>query len=88
MNPPNGATFYPIFSTRGGSGECLWQVGGANIPGTKNTFGGTSTAEYGPLLLIDLRRGELRRVHQPLQQLPADLAQQSLPGWAREVIDT
>ena len=50
VNPPNGASFYPIFSTRGDSGECLWQLGGANIPGTTNTFGGTSTAEYGPLL--------------------------------------
>ncbi len=34
VNPPNGATFYPIFSTRGGFGGCLWQLGGANIPGT------------------------------------------------------
>jgi len=51
VNPPNGASFYPIFSTRGGSGACQWQLGGANIPGTKNTFGGNSTAEYGPLLL-------------------------------------
>lgn len=51
VNPPNGATFYPIFTTRGGFGACEWQEGGANIPGTQNTFGGTSTAEYGPLLL-------------------------------------
>jgi len=28
----------------------MWQLGGANIPGTSNTFGGTSTAEFGPLL--------------------------------------
>jgi hypothetical protein len=52
VNPPNGATFYPIFSTRGDTGQCLWQLGGTYMPGTKNTFGGTSTAEYGPLLLL------------------------------------
>ena len=53
-NPPPGAQFYPIFSTTGGAGNnarsCMWQEGGTHIPGTKNTFGGTSTAEYGPLL--------------------------------------
>jgi hypothetical protein len=51
VNPPNGASFYPIYTTRGDSGECLWQLGGTNLPGTRNTFGGSSTAEYGPLLL-------------------------------------
>jgi hypothetical protein len=54
-NPPPGANFYPIFSTRGGtpgSGSCLWQEGGTHIPGTQNTFGGTSTAEFGPLLQL------------------------------------
>jgi len=29
----------------------MWQQGGANIPGTTNDFGGTSTSEYGDLLL-------------------------------------
>lgn len=50
VNPPPGAQFYPIFTTRGGAGGCEWQFGGTNIPGTMNTFGGNSTAEYGPLL--------------------------------------
>ena len=31
-------------------GTCTWQEGGRFIPGTRNSFGGTSTAEYGPLL--------------------------------------
>jgi hypothetical protein len=54
VNPPPGANFYPIFSTRNDDTVgCFWQEGGANIPGTKNTFGGTSTAEYGPLLFVD-----------------------------------
>jgi hypothetical protein len=53
VNPPNGASFYPFFSTRNTDDTegCMWQLGGAQIPGTSNTFGGTSTAEYGPLLL-------------------------------------
>jgi hypothetical protein len=53
VNPPPGAQFYPIFTTRnGGPFGCNWQFGGANIPGTKQTFGGNSTAEYGPLLTL------------------------------------
>ncbi|MGH6795970.1 MAG: hypothetical protein ACREDH_12450, partial [Methylocella sp.] len=60
VNPPNGANFYPIYSTRGGDGDrdrdddgsCAWQLGGPYIPGTKNKFGGTSTAEYGALLQL------------------------------------
>jgi hypothetical protein len=50
VNPPNGAQFYPIFTTTTRDGSCLWQEGGALIPGTTNTFGGTSTSEFGPLL--------------------------------------
>jgi hypothetical protein len=51
VNPPAGAQFYPIYSTRSGpNGGCAWQEGGPYIPGTTNTFGGTSTAEYGPQL--------------------------------------
>jgi hypothetical protein len=50
INPPNGATFYPIYSTTTNSdGSCLWQEGGGSIPGTVNNFGGTSAAEYGGL---------------------------------------
>jgi hypothetical protein len=52
VNPPNGSTFYPIFSTTTDSnGSCIWQEGGGSIPGTTNNFGGTSSAEYGGLLL-------------------------------------
>ena len=52
VDPPVGANFYPIYTTRNSDAGCTWQLGGANIPGTKNTFGGTSTAEYGGLLLL------------------------------------
>ncbi len=53
VNPPNGASFYPIYTTRQDDEVgCLWQLGGANIPGTTNTFGGNSNTEYGPLLLL------------------------------------
>jgi hypothetical protein len=51
VNPPPGAQFYPFYSTRTGQGACAWQEGGPYIPGTSNTFGGNSTAEYGPELL-------------------------------------
>jgi len=54
VNPPPGANFYPIYSTGTNngtpSGHCVWQLGGTEIKGTTNTFGGNSTAEYGPLL--------------------------------------
>lgn len=53
-NPPPGSNFYPFFSSRSdGSVGCFWQLGGANIPGTTNTFGGNSSAEFGPLLFLD-----------------------------------
>ena len=50
VNPPVGAAFYPIFSTRQDHGTCLWQEGGRFIPGTTNDFGGNSQREYGPIL--------------------------------------
>jgi hypothetical protein len=54
VNPPPGSNFYPIYTTRNSdSVGCLWQLGGTHIPGTKQTFGGTSTAEFGPLLFLD-----------------------------------
>jgi hypothetical protein len=53
VNPPVGAPFYPFFTTASDEGEdCVWQLGGALIPGTTNTFGGSSTAEFGPLLSL------------------------------------
>ena len=57
VNPPPGTSFYPIFSTTRTGGECRWQLGGPYIPGTQNTFGGTSAAEYGPLLLTTYASG-------------------------------
>jgi hypothetical protein len=45
-NPPPNANFYPIYSTQNQSG-CRWSLGGPFIPGTTNTFGGTSVSEYG-----------------------------------------
>jgi hypothetical protein len=52
VNPPNGAQFYPFFTTGIHDGLCSWQEGGNNIPGTINHFGGSSTAEYGGLLRV------------------------------------
>jgi len=54
LNPPPGSNFYPIYTTRNSDeAGCLWQLGGTHIPGTKQTFGGTSSAEFGPLLFLD-----------------------------------
>jgi len=47
---PAGARFYPVFTTRGSGGSCQWQEGGALLPGTTRTFGGTSTTEFGDRL--------------------------------------
>jgi hypothetical protein len=51
-NPPNGAAFYPLFTTGIHDGICQWQQGGNLIPGTINHFGGSSTTEYGGLLSV------------------------------------
>jgi hypothetical protein len=48
-NPPTGAAFYPIFSAAKHEGECVWQLGGPNIPGTTNNFGGSSATEFGDI---------------------------------------
>jgi len=50
VNPPNGARFYPFFSTTVRHGTCTWQEGGRFLPRTTNDFGGSSTTEFGPLL--------------------------------------
>jgi hypothetical protein len=50
VNPPVGANFYPIYSSRNWKGSCVWQLGGANLPETIDDFGGNSTVEYGSLL--------------------------------------
>lgn len=52
VNPPNGAQFYPFFTTTHHGGTCMWQEGGNNLPGTVDRFGGSSTTEFGPLQFI------------------------------------
>jgi len=64
VNPPPGTNFYPIYSTRADpSVGCFWQLGGPYIPGTTNTFGGNSTAEFGPLLFLDYPGPGLTPIH-------------------------
>jgi hypothetical protein len=50
VNPPKGAAFYPIYSTRLDNSGCRWQEGGRFIPGTLDDFGGNSATEYGAIL--------------------------------------
>jgi hypothetical protein len=52
VNPPNGAQFYPFYTTALTQQGCVWQEGGNFIPGTLNHFGGSSTTEYGGLLRV------------------------------------
>ena len=52
VNPPDGASFYPFYTTAIHNGTCTWQEGGNFIPGTINHFGGSSTTEYGGLLRV------------------------------------
>jgi hypothetical protein len=51
--PPDGAAFYPFFTTTVRDGTCTWQEGGNFIPGTIDHFGGSARAEYGKLLRVD-----------------------------------
>jgi hypothetical protein len=48
VNPPPGAAFYPLYSTTG-TNRCAWREGGTQMPRTTNTFGGSSTSEFGGL---------------------------------------
>jgi hypothetical protein len=52
VDPPNGAQFYPFFTTGFHDGLCTWQEGGNDIPGTINHFGGSANAEYGSVLRV------------------------------------
>ena len=50
-NPPQGAAFYPIYSTaHAGVVSCVWHFGDTQIANTSDLFGGDSTAEFGSLL--------------------------------------
>jgi hypothetical protein len=63
VDPPNGAQFYPFFTTTNHNGMCTWQEGGNNIPGTINHFGGSSTSEYGGLLRVVFPRPRFTTVN-------------------------
>jgi hypothetical protein len=55
VDPPNGATIYPMFSTFNGgpNKSCLWEEGAGNFTNATNNFGGTPAAEYGGLQLLN-----------------------------------
>jgi hypothetical protein len=46
-NPPPNANFYPIYTLQADEARCQWNLGGAFIPRTTNSFGGNSVTEYG-----------------------------------------
>jgi hypothetical protein len=54
VDPPNGATLYPTFSTfNGPDHSCLWEEGGGEFANATNDFGGNPADEYGDLLLLN-----------------------------------
>jgi hypothetical protein len=52
VDPPPGASWYPIFSTATVNGQCVWEEGDVGVPNATDNFGGTPTAEYGGLQLL------------------------------------
>src|SRR5262249_37724161 len=70
-NPPLGAEFYPIYTSGPVNGRCQWQLGGPFIPGSTNSFGGSSHAEYGSLLqlMYASKNGPALRFHDYRQLL-------------------
>ena len=52
VDPPDGAPFYPFFTTGFHDGLCTWQEGGNFIPGTIDHFGGSAAAEFGSVLRV------------------------------------
>jgi hypothetical protein len=49
--PPGNAPFYPMYTTgTAASGGCEWRLGGPNIAGAINTFGGTPAAAWGSIV--------------------------------------
>ena len=44
---PRPANFYPIYTTAMAGGHCVWHIGGPNITGTTNDFGGRPTTAWG-----------------------------------------
>jgi hypothetical protein len=54
VNPPPQSRDYPFYVTTKAARACRWaEVGGLNIPGITNTFGGSSKTEFGTLLVSD-----------------------------------
>ena len=80
VNPPPGASFYPIYTTTKKSGQCLaagWAVHPGNHEHVRwHVHGGIRSAAAD-----DVRFVKRRRVRQPLQQLPADPVQEPLHIW-------
>jgi hypothetical protein len=74
VDPPNGAQFYPIYVAKQVGGVCRWYLGGPNFPGNTQNFGGSSTAEYGPLVRFDYPdpSGDLSRFNDFRNILPTN----------------
>ena len=67
--PAGGREVLSHLHARRDEGQCWLQQGGAHVPGTVNTFGGSSATEYGRAAVRPLCR----------RRLPADQARRGLP---------
>jgi hypothetical protein len=80
VNPPPNSVFYPFYSTRTVSGSCWWQEGGKYIPGTKNDFGGSAQAEFGPNRVIDYPTAPLGSVTKRLNDFRSNTTANPCPA--------
>jgi hypothetical protein len=49
---PQGAAFYPFYTTHHSGDGCVWDEGGRYLPNAINNFGGSATTAYGKLLKL------------------------------------
>ncbi len=80
VDPPNGASFYPIYTTTTGpKNSCWWQEGGGSIPGTHEQLRGCLGRRV--RRPSGLQLSSRRPQRQPTdEQLPQHPEQQSVPG--------
>jgi hypothetical protein len=90
--PAPGMQFYPIYTTSSAGGRCSWQLGGALIPDTTDTFGGTSTTAYGPVTSFIFQTGPTSAIpvfadfHRGLNSNPCPVSVADLEGRANAAV--
>jgi hypothetical protein len=80
VDPPPNSVFYPFYSTRQTSQGCMWQEGGAFIPGTTNDFGGSAHTEFGPIRVVTYPTSPFGLVTKRLNVFRRDMATNPCPA--------